>query len=315
LQQRTNITSTFSEYCTGYCGFGFNGQERDQEIYNNQSTTTATFWEYDGRIGRRWNLDPKPQIFISDYAVMGNNPIINVDPNGDYFFGMFGSTAEQRSAAAKFQKETNGTIINRHKKSIMVCHITKIAVAAGNDNIVVQHDQSFNKDGSLIPENGEIRQYNENSVEKFKKDYLDSPSDNYAKATLKYGGRFAYGVVDGVATFTTNFAFVQDVFGISSIGINGVPNTPDEQFEKGMDGALTIGSFGTSAKFLKQGQYSYSKYADGKNWIKNIDSKIKQLCKEKVNQSVDENIRALSTEKYFGKSLDQVKELYNESKK
>lgn len=63
--------------------FGFNGQEKDQEIYNNQSTTTATFWEYDGRIGRRWNLDPKPQVNISDYACFGNNPNMYTDHNGD----------------------------------------------------------------------------------------------------------------------------------------------------------------------------------------------------------------------------------------
>lgn len=55
---------------------GFNGQEKDCEIYNNESTTTALFWEYDARIGRRWNLDPKPQISISDYAVFGNCPIL-----------------------------------------------------------------------------------------------------------------------------------------------------------------------------------------------------------------------------------------------
>ena len=28
-------------------------------------------------------MDPKPQIGISDYAVFGDNPILNSDPNGD----------------------------------------------------------------------------------------------------------------------------------------------------------------------------------------------------------------------------------------
>jgi len=70
-------------YNTSEYRFGFNGQEKDQEIYNNQSTTTATFWEYDGRIGRRWNVDPKPQINMSDYSCFGNNPISMIDPNGD----------------------------------------------------------------------------------------------------------------------------------------------------------------------------------------------------------------------------------------
>jgi len=63
--------------------FGFNGQEKDREIYNNESTTTALFWEYDGRIGRRWNLDPVPQVNMSDYSCLGNNPISMIDPNGD----------------------------------------------------------------------------------------------------------------------------------------------------------------------------------------------------------------------------------------
>ncbi len=72
-----------SNSCSNEYRFAFNGQEKDQEIYNNQSTTTATFWEYDGRIGRRWNRDPKPTVGISDYAVMRNNPIWFNDPMGD----------------------------------------------------------------------------------------------------------------------------------------------------------------------------------------------------------------------------------------
>jgi len=78
-------TQYISNSCSNECRFGFNGQEKDQEIYNNQSTTTATFWEYDGRIGRRWNLDPKPQIFISDFACFGNNPLSFSDLLGDKF--------------------------------------------------------------------------------------------------------------------------------------------------------------------------------------------------------------------------------------
>ncbi|MDA3891191.1 MAG: hypothetical protein PF517_05950, partial [Salinivirgaceae bacterium] len=39
--------------------FGFGGQEKDDEITGNSGTHyTAAFWEYDTRIGRRWNVDP-----------------------------------------------------------------------------------------------------------------------------------------------------------------------------------------------------------------------------------------------------------------
>ena len=86
MQNSTNISSTFSEYCTGYYGFGFNGQEKDQEIYNNQSTTTATFWEYDGRIGRRWNVDQLTSKgpYWSPYSTFGNSPIIMIDIDGKW---------------------------------------------------------------------------------------------------------------------------------------------------------------------------------------------------------------------------------------
>ncbi|MEI7595367.1 MAG: hypothetical protein WCK02_06435 [Bacteroidota bacterium] len=62
---------------------GMNGQEKDNDI--TQGLYTAKFWEYDSRIARRWNLDPKPQIHISDYACFGNNPIFNIDLLGDEF--------------------------------------------------------------------------------------------------------------------------------------------------------------------------------------------------------------------------------------
>lgn len=61
--------------------YSLNGQEKSDEL--NPNLTTAMYWEYDSRIGRRWNLDPKPIVGLSDYAVFDNNPILNTDPNGD----------------------------------------------------------------------------------------------------------------------------------------------------------------------------------------------------------------------------------------
>lgn len=68
-------------YNTGSYRFGFNGQEKD--VDNGAELYTALFWEYDSRIGRRWNLDPKPLTGISDYACFFNNPIFQTDILGD----------------------------------------------------------------------------------------------------------------------------------------------------------------------------------------------------------------------------------------
>jgi hypothetical protein len=61
--------------------FGFNTQEKTFEL--NRDHYTAKFWEYDARLGRRWNVDPKPTVGESEYAVNKNNPVLNNDPNGD----------------------------------------------------------------------------------------------------------------------------------------------------------------------------------------------------------------------------------------
>ena len=61
--------------------YSINGQEKDNEL--NENITTAQYWEYDSRIGRRWNMDPKGDVSISSYATFANNPIFNLDPDGD----------------------------------------------------------------------------------------------------------------------------------------------------------------------------------------------------------------------------------------
>ncbi len=67
--------------------FGFNGQEMDNEISGQTGThTTAMFWEYDSRLGRRWNRDPIIKCWQGSYACFSDNPIIFVDPLGDTDF-------------------------------------------------------------------------------------------------------------------------------------------------------------------------------------------------------------------------------------
>jgi hypothetical protein len=73
--------------------FGFNGQEKDDEVYGAGNLNTAEFWEYDTRIGRRWNTDPRPNISVSSYATFNNNPISFSDVHGDttIYHGMNGN--------------------------------------------------------------------------------------------------------------------------------------------------------------------------------------------------------------------------------
>jgi RHS repeat-associated protein len=62
--------------------YGFNGQEKSTEIGGQGNSYAAEYWQYDSRLGRRWNRDPITKISESTYSTFGNNPIILSDPNG-----------------------------------------------------------------------------------------------------------------------------------------------------------------------------------------------------------------------------------------
>ena len=62
--------------------FGFNTQEKTDEISGPGNHNTATFWEYDTRLGRRWNTDPVIKPWESLYACLSNNPLLLNDPDG-----------------------------------------------------------------------------------------------------------------------------------------------------------------------------------------------------------------------------------------
>ena len=98
--------------------YGFNGQEKSDEIKGEGNSYTALFWEYDPRTGQRWNLDPKPVVGISDYSTFEGNPIQNADPNGDcincaaagigaVFGGIIGGAIEAGSQLYKGGKVSN----------------------------------------------------------------------------------------------------------------------------------------------------------------------------------------------------------------
>ena len=65
--------------------YGFNGKEKDDEVAGNGNINTAMFWEYDTRLGRRWNIDPEFKQFPNEspYVAFHNNPILFSDIHGD----------------------------------------------------------------------------------------------------------------------------------------------------------------------------------------------------------------------------------------
>ncbi len=101
--------------------FGMNGQMKDNEFTGQDGAhTTAMYWEYDSRIGRRWNLDPKPTIGISDYSCFGNNPILNVDLSGDSWHkGSVAKANNYKTNTTNRLNETNNKITSLNNQRTM----------------------------------------------------------------------------------------------------------------------------------------------------------------------------------------------------
>jgi RHS repeat-associated protein len=98
---------TYTASNSSYRFGGSNGQEKDNEIF--AGAYSAEYWEYDSRLGRRWNVDPIIKFGESPYASFANNPIWLIDPNGM-------DTSFKDEAAKKDFNETYKEIGERMKK-------------------------------------------------------------------------------------------------------------------------------------------------------------------------------------------------------
>jgi RHS repeat-associated protein len=85
--------------------FGFNNQERDNEVAGNGNSYTAEYWQYDNRLGRRWNVDPVVKVWESPYAAFANNPIVFTDPSGLKIINGNRVKSEEATAKANSLKE------------------------------------------------------------------------------------------------------------------------------------------------------------------------------------------------------------------
>ena len=99
--------------------YGFNGKEKLSLSDPNDGQIDFGARVGHSLLGRMWSLDAKDQ-FDSDYVHSGNSPISGVDPDGNYFFRLFGSTSAQRQSARLYQKVFGGKIENLMKESVHV---------------------------------------------------------------------------------------------------------------------------------------------------------------------------------------------------
>ncbi len=87
--------------------YGINGQERSAEL--NDNSYTAEYWQYDSRIGRRWNRDPIVKEYESPFATFGNNPIIYIDKDGSDTINITHTTTREKRGSIKSNLDNYGS--------------------------------------------------------------------------------------------------------------------------------------------------------------------------------------------------------------
>jgi RHS repeat-associated protein len=129
--------SILSSVSKGVYRYGMNGQEMVNEIAGFGNHYTAEHWEYDPRLGRRWNIDPVVYPWQSGYAVFNNNPVYFKDPLGAE--GEEGNKEVQKHTIAKGENLTGiakkyNTSVETLAKWNNISDVNKIY--AGNELIV-----------------------------------------------------------------------------------------------------------------------------------------------------------------------------------
>ena len=106
LDQRTWHSSSYD--------YGGNGQQKTDEISGEGNHNTAEYWEYDNRLGRRWNLDPVVYANISLYSTFNNNPILLPDPKGDEVINEDRRVADKKKAIKDYRQKELSDYKSKH---------------------------------------------------------------------------------------------------------------------------------------------------------------------------------------------------------
>jgi hypothetical protein len=138
-----SIRDILSSVSKGEYRYGMNTQEKDNEIYGEGNSYTAEYWQYDARLGRRWNVDPVVKVHESPYATFANNPVWFVDPNGaDTAF----SDNETRQLVLSYVDKNHANYNENYAKKFQELVGDKNTVYKFNDSRI----QYYNTDENVV---------------------------------------------------------------------------------------------------------------------------------------------------------------------
>ena len=255
----TNPLNAFSLY-----RFHFNGQEADNEVAGSGNSYTAEFWQYDSRLGRRWNVDPKPVPAISGYACFGNNPIWYKDELGDSIIKVI---IDDRSGYIHGSKIVyiDHTILSDFQNVLQIAVHNKIHIHINSSFRTNKKQATLNSGNAVTPATPGSSTHNAGTAVDFNL-YIDNDPSK--------------GLITKNSTVRSNNSFVSSVKSILKWRWGGDFKNPDR---------IHIDKRGTETEFNKMRDEN-QKQMNGNEEIENKDQYIKRtekiiIPKEERNQN------------------------------
>ncbi|GAA4321028.1 LysM peptidoglycan-binding domain-containing protein [Flaviaesturariibacter amylovorans] len=258
--------------------YGVNGQEKDKEI--GTEIFGAMYWEYDSRIGRRWNVDPVINQSESPFATFSNNPIYFVDPTGstptppEYHRVNKGETLN--GIAKKYNMRTSDLLaLNSHIKDpnkIIAGSLLTIGSSRNGKDLYMEYGEP-ESDFQSNPltaynnsNNGKFVQSSKASLGRLAGEFfINSGSDEYSQNTLVIGGKF----LDEIKSLPS----VRDLVNKAMNALNADGKLQAGEFYKG---SYSIGTLidangrrilWQSTKDLFSGKLQNNKFFSAENWL------------------------------------------------
>jgi RHS repeat-associated protein len=140
--------------------YKFNGIELNNDLDLN--SYEALYRNLDPQIGRWWQIDPKPNVAISPYASMENNPFLNADPLGDtiIFHPSVTKEFEQAFAVAALRLIERGQ--GKELAQLFFSKQEYVVKEFNGTNSVFKGNFTYDKDGNITGGNGGEISWNPN---------------------------------------------------------------------------------------------------------------------------------------------------------
>lgn len=269
--------------------YGFQGQEKDDEVNGDGNSINYKYRVHDPRIGRFLSVDPltKDYPWNSSYAFSENKVIQFIELEG----------AEVSQPAILHDNGYTTAIDQSGSQSIN----TEIAEKTYNELMDAQKP--------TFPEHY-LYAYELNAVEEFHS-YLESPGNGPVESLLKVGGRIIYDEWDGIAVFTTSFDLTQTFFGLPGpIGLDGKPVPDNELLDRGLTGMQEIFPLTPGDEFIRAAN-NYSNYvsqADDVFKKKDFAEKVTEFQKSNrtFNSNMDANKQIELIDEYALPAVEEI---------